>query len=250
MFLGGGEIEPNWRFFQSRDSIDVESRFPTPEFVIFPLCSVDICQSHRELRREVLRSMPLKIIHFPHPTLRRESKPIRRVDAGLKKIAAEMLDLMYEANGVGLAANQVDLPLRMFVANPSGVKGDGEEWVVLNPVLQNPKGHEAAEEGCLSLPGVHGLVTRPKEIHLSGYDLSGKEIDFKAEGFLARIFMHENDHLDGVMFFDRMGDSGREDLYDPLEELELDFRSRQRVGAIASDEELIAALAAWEEKYA
>lgn len=194
--------------------------------------------------------MPLKIIHFPHPTLRRPSKPIRRVDAELKRIAAEMLDLMYEANGVGLAANQVDLPLRIFVANPSGVRGEGEEWVVLNPVIQRPKGSEAAEEGCLSLPGVHGMVVRPKEIQLSGYDLAGNAIDCKVEGFLARIFMHENDHLDGVLFFDRMNEQAREDLHAPLEEMELDFRSRQRVGEFGSDEDLIAALSKWEERYA
>jgi peptide deformylase len=194
--------------------------------------------------------MPLKIINFPHPTLRRPSKSIRRVDADLKRIAAEMLELMYEAKGVGLAANQVDLPLRIFVANPSGVQGDGEEWVVINPVLQRPKGSETAEEGCLSLPGVHGMVVRPKEIHLNGYDLSGNELDCKVDGFLARIFMHENDHLDGVLFFDRMNDQAREPLLDALEELELDFRSRQRVGEFGSDDELIAALQHWEDRYA
>ena len=194
--------------------------------------------------------MPLKIINHPHPTLRRPSKPIRRVDAELKRIAAEMLDLMYEAHGVGLAANQVDIPLRIFVANPTGVKGEGEEWVVINPVIQLPKGSEAGEEGCLSLPGVHGTVVRPKEIHLNAYDLSGNQIDCKVEGFLARIFMHENDHLDGVLFFDRMNEQAREDLHEPLEELELDFRSRQRLGQIPSDEDLLKELAAWEQRYA
>lgn len=94
------------------------------------------------------------------------------------------------------------------------------------------------------------MVVRPKEIHLNAYDLSGNAIDCKVEGFLARIFMHEHDHLDGVLFFDRMNEQAREGLHDPLEELELDFRSRQRLGQIGSDEELLQGLASWEQRYA
>ena len=88
--------------------------------------------------------MPLEVVHYPHPTLRYKSKPIRKVDAELREIADEMLELMYESKGVGLAANQVDLPIRMFVANPTGEKGEGEEFVVLNPEVQFPKGSESA----------------------------------------------------------------------------------------------------------
>lgn len=193
--------------------------------------------------------MALKIIPYPHPTLRHKSKPIRRVDSQLKEIAAEMLELMYEANGVGLAANQVDLPIRMFVANPTGKKGEGEELVVINPVLQRPKGSEAAEEGCLSLPGLYGSVVRPKEIQLSAYDLSGQPIERKVDGFLARVLMHEFDHLDGVLFFDRMPENAREGLGGALEELELDFRSKQKSGSIPDDETLLGRLAEWEQRY-
>ena len=92
-----------------------------------------------------------------------------------------MLDLMYEANGVGLAANQVDLPIRMFVANPTGERGDGEELVLLNPELQMPKGNETSEEGCLSLPGIHGLVKRPKSVRLSAFDLKGNPVELTAD---------------------------------------------------------------------
>ena len=194
--------------------------------------------------------MPLKIINFPHPTLRRPSKPIKRVDAELKKLAAEMLDLMYEARGVGLAGNQVDLPLRIFVANPAGERGEGEEWVVINPVLQRAKGAEASDEGCLSLPGVNGIVIRPKEIQLSGYDLAGNTIERKLEGFEARIALHENDHLDGILFFDRIAEQNRERLRGPLEDLELEFRSRQSIGEIAADDALLAAAEQWEQRYA
>lgn len=194
--------------------------------------------------------MPLQIIPFPHPTLRYRSKPIRRVDSELKRVAAEMLDLMYEARGVGLAANQVDLPLRMFVLNPSGVRGDGEELVLLNPVLQRPKGSELGEEGCLSLPGLYGAVVRPKEISLSGFDLSGNPVERRVGGFFARVLMHENDHLDGVLFFDRMGEQERQDLLDPIEELVIEFRAEQQYGRIPSDEQLLARLSDWEGRYA
>lgn len=194
--------------------------------------------------------MPLQIIPYPHPTLRHRSKPIRRVDAELKKIIDEMFDLMYEAKGVGLAANQVDLPLRMFVVNPAGERGAGEEMVLINPVLQRPKGSESAEEGCLSLPGIYGPVMRPKEIGLSAYDISGAAIERRVDGFLARVLQHEYDHLEGVLFFDRMGDQGREELREPLEELEIEFRSRQHAGAIPSDVELLARLSEWERRYA
>ncbi len=193
--------------------------------------------------------MSLSIIKFPHPTLRYKSKPIRRVDRALKDIAAEMLDLMYEAEGVGLAANQVDLPLRIFVANPSGTRGDGEELVLLNPELQSPKGSETSQEGCLSLPGMYGLVKRPRTIRLSAYDLAGNAIERDVDGFLARVLMHENDHLDGVLFFDRMSVEAIRDFDTAIDELVTDFRSRQSAGAIPSDEELLARLNLWTDKY-
>lgn len=194
--------------------------------------------------------MALQIIPYPHPTLRHKSKPIKRVDKALKEIVAEMFDLMYEARGVGLAANQVDLPLRLFVANPSGTRGDGEELVIINPEFQRPKGSHSAEEGCLSLPGLYGTVTRPKEISLSAYDISGNAIERPVDGFLARVMLHENDHLDGVLFFDRIPDGATGELREPLEELIVEFRSRQESGSIPPDDELIARLAEWEQRYA
>jgi peptide deformylase len=194
--------------------------------------------------------MQLSIIEYPHPTLRIRSKPILRVDQELRDIAAQMLDLMYEADGVGLAANQVDLPLRLFVVNSSGERGGGEELVLLNPELQMPKGSETGQEGCLSLPGLSGQVKRPTSIRLSAYDLKGNPVERVVDGFLARVLQHENDHLDGVLFFDRMSEEAKSELDDQLMELESDFRAKQRSGAIPSDEELAARLATWHEKYA
>ncbi|WP_323379667.1 peptide deformylase [Stieleria sedimenti] len=193
--------------------------------------------------------MSLEIIYYPHPTLRYVSKPIKRVDAELRKIADEMLDLMYEARGVGLAANQVDLPLRLFVANPTGEKGSGEEFVVVNPEVSRPKGSEVGEEGCLSLPGLTGDVIRPKSVRISAYDLKGNPIETTLEGFLARIFLHEIDHLDGTLFFDRMGEHAALELEAGIDELETDFRSKQATGSIPPDDQLVARLSEWTNKY-
>lgn len=194
--------------------------------------------------------MDLSIIHYPHPTLRYASKPVRRVDRQLKELAAQMVELMYEHRGVGLAANQVNVPLRMFVVNPTGERGEGEELVLINPVIQRPKGSEAAEEGCLSLPGVYGQVVRPKQVRLTAYDLSGNPIDRTVDGFLSRVLQHEYDHLQGTLFFDRMSESAQRELGGSLEELELAFRSKQREGGIRPDEELIAGLQELEQRYA
>ena len=194
--------------------------------------------------------MDLSIIHYPHPTLRFKSKPVRRVDKQLRDFAAQMLDLMYEHEGVGLAANQVDLPIRMFVVNASGARGDGEEMVLINPELQLPKGTDTMNEGCLSLPGVRGEVRRPKSIRLSAYDLAGNAIERNIDDFLARILLHENDHLDGVMFFDRMSEDDRAEIEDQIDELVSEFRAKQASGTIEPDEQLIANLSQWTEKYA
>ncbi len=207
---------------------------------LFPTCS-DRPQNSR---------MSLEIVHFPHPALRFKSHPIKRVDKELKMMAAEMLELMYEHEGVGLAANQVALPLRMFVVNPAGKRGEGEELVIINPVLQRPKGSESDREGCLSLPGLFGEVMRSKQIMLSAYDLTGQPIELKCEGFLARVLQHENDHLDGTMFFDRMTEDARKDIGGPLEEFEIDFRSKQAGGAIPSDEQLAKQRDQWIARYA
>ncbi|KAA1257670.1 Peptide deformylase [Rubripirellula obstinata] len=194
--------------------------------------------------------MQLSIIHYPHPTLRIKSKPIRRVDAQLKNLVEQMFELMYEHEGVGLAANQVNLPLRLFVANPTGKRGEGEEFVMINPELQLPKGNETMQEGCLSLPGVHGQVKRPKSIRVSAFDLQGNPIEQTFDGFLSRVIQHENDHIDGMMFFDRMSEESQREIEEPLEELDAVFRGKQESGAIDSDPKLVAALKTWYDQYA
>jgi len=176
----------------------------------------------------------LQLIHYPHPTLRFVSKPLARVDDQLREMIDQMFEIMYEHRGVGLAANQVNLPLRLFVANPSGEKDSGQELVFLNPVIQKATGTIEAEEGCLSLPGLHGTVKRNKTVQVNAYSMDGKEINLKVDGFLSRIIQHEVDHLDGVLFIDRMFDQGAA-VSEDIARFENRFAKLRQEGQIPED---------------
>ncbi len=186
----------------------------------------------------------MRIIHYPHPTLRRVSKPLVRVDDELRKIVREMFDLMYEAKGIGLAANQVDLPYRMFILNLAGDPNEPEaEQVFLNPVLSQPKGSDEAEEGCLSLPGLYATVRRPEQVTINAYNLAGEEIEESIDGLFARAAQHEADHLNGVLFIDRLSPTAQVDIKDVLEDFEIEFADRRQRGEIPDDEQISARLA-------
>jgi len=192
----------------------------------------------------------LEIIPYPHPTLRHKSKSLKRVDQELKNIVREMFELMYEANGIGLAANQVDLPLRFFIINTTADPNQNEEErVFINPVLSSPKGKSEAEEGCLSLPGVYGIVARPSQIHVSAYDLTGSPIDFVADGLLSRAIQHEFDHLEGVLFIDRLSESGRKQVDSDLEAFILDLDHQRETGKVQEDQNIVKRLAEIEAEY-
>ena len=191
----------------------------------------------------------MRIVSYPHPTLRHKSKLVKRVDADLRAVVRQMFDLMYEANGVGLAANQVDLPLRLFVVNLAAKPDEGEEMVFINPVVSFPKGTDEAEEGCLSLPGLYGLVVRPSRVKVNAYNLAGQELTAQIDGLFARVVQHELDHLDGVVFPDRMSSTARIDLGPALDEMEAEFRSRRETGEIADDDVIRERLIEWEAKY-
>jgi peptide deformylase len=193
----------------------------------------------------------VSIITYPHPTLRRVSKPLKRVDTELRKKIREMFELMYAAKGIGLAANQIDVPLRFFIVNLEAKPDAGEELVFINPVISLPRGgSEEAEEGCLSLPGLYGQVVRPKQVRISAYSLDGKEMRIDATGLFARCVQHELDHLDGVLFTDRMSPGARADIVEGLDEFEAEFKSRRETGSVPSDEEIARQWAEWESKYA
>tara|TARA_B110000467_G_C18258195_1_gene444652 strand:+ start:291 stop:869 length:579 start_codon:yes stop_codon:yes gene_type:complete len=191
----------------------------------------------------------LKIVQYPHPTLRYKSKPINRIDRELKTLVREMFDLMYAASGIGLAANQVDLPIQLFVINLSGAADEGEELVFVNPVLSSPKGSHEAEEGCLSIVGVNAQVARPETIHISAYDLSGREINQTVNGLLAKAIQHEADHLEGILFIDRISESSKRQIDGELEEFEIDFDNQRSTGEIPDDAAIFKRLADIESKY-
>jgi peptide deformylase len=191
----------------------------------------------------------VQLITYPHPTLRHVSKPIKRVDSELRAIARQMLDLMYESQGVGLAANQIDLPVRMFVMNLEAKRDKGKEYVFINPVISHPKGTAEREEGCLSIPTVFGPVKRPERVRFSAYTLEGEEFDEELDAMFARVVQHETDHLDGVLFPDRMAATALAKIAEDLEEFEIDYESRLAGGAIESDEEIAKRIAELEKRY-
>lgn len=145
----------------------------------------------------------LRIIHYPAPALRRVARPVERVDDRIRAVARAMIDLMHEARGVGLAAPQVGLSWRMFVANPDGAAD--EDVVFINPVLSEPSREMGdREEGCLSLPGVTGVIRRPLAIMVEALDLEGASFRLAGDDLAARVWQHETDHLDGTLIIDRM----------------------------------------------
>jgi peptide deformylase len=151
------------------------------------------------------------------PVLRQQARSIDAFDPALERLAADMVETMLEAPGVGLAANQVGLSIACFVYDDR----EGHAGFVANPVLSDLEGEEAREEGCLSIPGPYHETPRAQRVRLRGLDLGGEPIDVLAEGFLARIFQHETDHLNGLLYIDRLDDAGRRDVMRQLRELEV-----------------------------
>jgi peptide deformylase len=186
----------------------------------------------------------VRIIKYPHPTLRRKSKPLRRVDGPVKKMIRQMFELMYEQDGIGLAANQVDLPYRMLVMNPAGDPAiKDEEYVFINPVITQRKGSAEEREGCLSFPEIFAPVTRSERIVVTAYSDTGEELTYELEGLHARVAQHETDHLDGVLFVDRLSPANLLAVKEDLAALEREFQMQRRRGQIPDDAQIAARLA-------
>ena len=186
----------------------------------------------------------MRIVKYPHPTLRHKSKPLRRVDAELRKIVGRMLDLMYEKKGIGLAANQVDLPYRLLVMNTEGDAAAEElEYVFINPVIVKRSGTAEGEEGCLSFPEVFAPVRRSEKIVLSAYNLAGEEVSYQLGDLAARVAQHEYDHLDGMLFIDRLSPSAGLSVKQALADLEQEFQGDRDRSLIPGDRQIAARLA-------
>lgn len=171
--------------------------------------------------------MSLSIVLYPEPVLRRKAESIDQPGPELAELARDMLDLMYETQGVGLAAPQVGRSIQLLVLNPAGDREEtGEELILLNPKIVSKKGKEWGQEGCLSFPGIYAEIRRADRILLQAQDLEGEEIEMAAEGFLSRVIQHELDHLTGTLFIDRMTPAEKIKAKKALVDLEERYRKQ------------------------
>lgn len=170
----------------------------------------------------------LDLVKYPDPRLRRKSAEVTAFDDWLQQVARRMCEVMYAARGIGLAAPQVGLNIRLFVCNPAGKPGEGEEMVLVNPVLSDLVGAVEGEEGCLSLPGVYGPVLRAQKCRIAARDAAGCPIDRSGEDLLARVWQHETDHLSGILHIDRFGEAARMAVRRQLREMEAAYEGKAR----------------------
>lgn len=155
---------------------------------------------------------------FGDPVLKSRSAPVKDFDDSLKQLAEDMLRIMYEAEGAGLAANQIGRLRRIFVAAYED-EDEVREFIVVNPAIEiRSEAQEKDMEGCLSIPGIGVEVERPVAVTLIGQDLSGGPMRVEAEGRLARIFQHEMDHLDGILMLDRTDRESRKNAMREMRE--------------------------------
>ncbi|MFM8953588.1 MAG: peptide deformylase [Planctomycetaceae bacterium] len=185
---------------------------------------------------------PLRLVEYPHPALLRRTKPVSRIDDALAAAVEQMFDIMYDARGVGLAANQVALPYRLFIVNCEGERGQGEEHVFINPVISRPRGTAVQEEGCLSLPGVRMDVRRPERIVVDAWSLDGQAIHLDVDGLLARVIQHEFDHLEGRLFTDRLPEAAAMEVRRALESFREVYTGKQSRGELPGHDVLVADL--------
>lgn len=176
----------------------------------------------------VVEGTNLRIVKYPHPSLRATNDEItlEELESGeISKIAKEMFLVMYAADGIGLASPQVGVNKRLMVYNDTG---DKKKWlmetVMVNPkIVEYSKASDIMGEGCLSFPSMDGDVQRSKWIKVEAMNLKGKKIKKKFQGFEARLFQHEYDHLDGKLYIDHLTDEGRDSVKSRLNELIDDF---------------------------
>ena len=159
----------------------------------------------------------LKVVTYPSPVLSKKAELVMAVGAPERALIQNMIQTMYAEGGVGIAAPQVGVSKRIFIASPEGEPGG--EMVFINPVIFKTSGEQVGMEGCLSLPDISGEVRRAKKIEFEYMDLNGKKQQGKASDFLARIFQHELDHLDGKLLIDRVDFDQRQEILSAYQRL-------------------------------
>jgi len=169
--------------------------------------------------------MILKLCYYNNPILRKKAEKITEITAEIKQLAEDMIETMDVSNGVGLAAPQVGKSIAMFVMREDNYdeKGElvlGDAKVFINPKLSNPsKTTNFLNEGCLSLPGLHLEIERPDTVHIEAQGLDGKLFKGEVKDYFARVIMHENDHLNGVLFFDRLSKKEKNEILPILKKI-------------------------------
>jgi peptide deformylase len=179
----------------------------------------------------------MKIVKYPHPALRVEAQPVLALDKDIHLAAGRMLDLMYTNEGLGLAAPQIALPVRLLVMNFDGdAKNKEAECVAINPVIVETKGGAVGDrEGCLSFPGLYQNVRRFKTVRVQAYNLKGELYEMVCHDLPARVWQHEIDHLNGVLFIDKMGSIGLHRSQKDLDKFIADFEKDKKKGDLPPD---------------
>ena len=184
----------------------------------------------------------LQLVEYPHPALLRRTRPLVKIDDGVCEAVEQMFDIMYESGGIGLAANQVALPYRLFIINLEARPDAGEELVFINPTLSRPRGTAVQEEGCLSLPGLRMDVRRPERVVVDAWSLEGEPVHLDIDGLLSRVVQHEFDHLEGRLFTDRLPEAAELEVRWALESFRNVFAGQQSRGEIPGSDALHASL--------
>lgn len=160
------------------------------------------------------------ILRYGERPLHTRAEPVLRFDAGLQALIDDMVQTMYAAPGIGLAATQIGVPLRIFVVDLSVGRDPSQLVVMVNPEFVERRGTQLQEEGCLSVPGFNATVLRPAHVVVQGFDREERPQQLEGEGLLARAFQHEMDHLDGYVFLDRLRGIKRDVIVRKIQKLQ------------------------------
>ncbi len=167
----------------------------------------------------------MEVAIYPNPVLKTKAKPIEEINNEICRIAEDMLETMYNACGIGLAAPQVGLSIRLVVLDVTGDKTG--ERVFINPYISEEEGETLEEEGCLSFPDVMGKIVRSRHVKVIAYNLKGEKLEIEAEGLLGRAWQHEIDHLNGCLFIEKMTPANTIANQPKLKELELAYQNNK-----------------------
>jgi peptide deformylase len=179
----------------------------------------------------------MKIVNYPHPALRVKCQPVANIDKDLRLTAGRMLELMHSREGLGLAAPQVAIDAQLIVMQFPGIDDDhpGPEVVAINPVIVATKGKNKDREGCLSFPSLYQDILRYKTVTVKYYDLDGQLHETTASDLSARLWQHEIDHLNGVLFIDKMGPLARYGSRNDIAKFVADFEDDIANGKLPTD---------------